>query len=169
MSQDYFNITKGQKVTTIHVNDMAMSIRREITVVSMDEITPPSGPTRTVLTYIIRGKRKAVASRIDFAKWIFLNGWELDIKVDTDYDCWSGNACYNVVGISIDRIKEIIDGAMFPVSDYAKANMLWTDIKAAGTWQGLNNALEVYPDAPFKHAGIQRMRNRAEQVREGKK
>ena len=154
-------MTLGQRVTLLKIDDaLAMTHRYELEIRSVLEpkAVGYEGRNQRVATVRQRGKRKDFY--LDLAKDdILLDGWGLPFKTDTECaGVWSGNACYNLIG-DPDAIRQMIESrAVVPVSDDAKAKIIFSRTERT---EPNDDGLELlYPDIETHHAVVNRMKER---------
>lgn len=102
-------LKEGQKYTLFYIDEMmALTHRVELTAVKVDEIESYAQYSNVLrVTFIQRRKRKASAMLLK-ESMIFLNGWDLPLKIDTDFNSYSGNALLNFVG-EPQEIRKILE------------------------------------------------------------
>jgi hypothetical protein len=76
----------------------ALTHRAEITITGFKQVEQYAQYKNvTAITFKLRGKRKESYKYLS-SDMLFLKGWDLGLKVDTDFNSFWGNACINFVG-----------------------------------------------------------------------
>jgi hypothetical protein len=156
-------LATGQKVTLLKIDDMmAMTHRYELEVRSVLEPQAVGYEGRKQRIGTVRQKGKRKDFYLDLAADdILLDGWGLPFKTDTEGDgVMAGNACYNLVG-ELETIRDCIENrAVLPVSDSAKAKIIFTQTertKCNDDGQSL-----LYPEIETHHAVVNRLKEARE-------
>ena len=155
--------TEGQKVTMIGIDSMmAMCHRKEITVKGVLDEPKQVGYQQQTTRYGVyaqRKKRKKFYLDSRPSSMIFLNGWDLPIRVDTDLrvGIMRGNACFNLIG-DPETLKALLDGSIIPVTDQQKAQVVLCGLDRTCGDDSADTLL--YPEIQTGHAVINRMKER---------
>ena len=151
----------GQRVTLLKIDDcLAMSHRYELEIRSVldPESVGYQGRKQRVGTVRQRGKRKEFY--LDLAEDdILLDGWDVPFRMDTECSgVMAGNACFNLVG-DPEAIRQCIETrAALPVTDDAKAKIMFQRTSHE-VWRRRNRA--ALPDIKTHHAVVNRMKELA--------
>ncbi len=150
-------ITPG-KYTSYCIGGMATTVKLEIQIVTAKVLE--NGHTE--IHYKIGGKRAIHVDRIREDKHILIPCWGLQLKVDSDFSSFSGNACFNFVADSIDIVKDYIENkAITEATPNILGACLFTPTSKAGGFE-LDGEL-VYPEVEIQHAVIARLKYKARQ------
>lgn len=106
--------------------------------------------------YKPRNKRKLIGMRRLKPSMLFLRGWDLGLKIDTDFSSFAGNALLNFVG-NPDEIRKKID----ELNDYKQASK---GIITYASEDHPNTKQMLYPElADMSHAVVQRIMSSSSQ------
>lgn len=151
------------QITIFLVTDMAMTVRYTGTLVKADEAT------RTV-TFRPKGKRKDW--KISLRNGFYTSA-PTDVKVDSDFDSFSGNACLNLRSKEQQEVYDLLnDERTHWVTDNLKGCILWKPISAhvpekrPGITVENSHKVEatiLFPQIDVRHAVI----NRIKQAQQG--
>jgi hypothetical protein len=154
-------LTQGQKITLVRIDDMmALTHRYELEV---RQVLPE--PHQRVGYYqhprvaIVRPKGKRKDQYYDLRPDdLVFDGWNVPFKADTEVGgIFSGNACFNLVGLPSDIKAFIETKAVFPITDSSKAKVIvWP---AKRTACGDSEGALLYPEIDTHHAVIERMKH----------
>ena len=99
----------GEKYTMIGVGSfMAMTFKKEIKIVDIEKVESYAQYSN-IYRLVFKQKRKRKLNGILISRdMIFLKGWDTELKVDTEFNCFSGNALINFIG-DRKKIRETID------------------------------------------------------------
>lgn len=140
----------GNKYTMMGVSNlMAMTFKREITITDIQKIDEYAQYSNIYkLIFREKGKRKPRGIFISTGM-IFIKGWNTELKVDTEFSSFSGNALINLVGES-KKCKEIIErDNAFKHTD--KGRITYTENE-------FGNKKMLYPEqADQEHAVVRRI------------
>jgi hypothetical protein len=157
------NLQVGQKLTLVWIDDMmALTHRQEIEVRSVIEPIKVGyeGKNTRVGTYRVRGKRKEFFLDLKLDTLVF-DCWDVPFKADTeDSSCFSGNACFNLVGDPA-VIREWVDTRQLNsgVGDQAKAKILVWPAKERDSLT-IGEGTLLYPEIDTHHAVINRIKEK---------
>ena len=157
------NLQVGQKLTLVWIDDvMALTHRQEIEVRSVIEPIKVGyeGRNTRVGTYRVRGKRKDFFFDLKPDTLVF-DGWDVPFKADTeDSSCFSGNACFNLVGDPA-VIREWLETKQLntSVGDQAKAKILVWPAKERDSLT-IGEGTLLYPEIDTHHAVINRIKEK---------
>ena len=138
------------RYTLIYVGGMACSGRIEIEIRDFIQVEEYAQYKDLIqMVFKERGKRKEGIMYLK-SSMLFLSGWNLNIKVDTDFNSFKGNACLNLVG-NEEEIKRILkEHNKFYFSDFG--------IITFSEDTDLLNGKVLFPEsANRQHAVINRM------------
>jgi hypothetical protein len=154
-------LSVGQRVTLLKIDDcLALTHRYELQIIKVLEETRVGYQDLKRRLAIVRQRGKRKDQYLDLAHDdILLDGWRLAFKADTeDGCCFSGNACYNLIG-DPQAIKDHIENsAVFPVSDSAKAKIIVCD-HPKHTLRDEDCGRLLYPEIETYHAVVNRMKH----------
>ncbi len=160
----------GDRVTFLQITSWsAMCFRREVMVKSALAVPTVGGygdQTKRYGTFSERGKRKEFYLESERDCSIFLRGWDLPVRVDTDEDqrkqpdgngfstkVMRGNACYNLVGDAA-TLRGLLDtGAVVPVTDEQRGRCLLIG-------PGSRDETPLYPEIDTGHAVMRQIKER---------
>ena len=157
------NLQVGQKLTLVWIDDMmALTHRQEIEVRSVSEPIKVGyeGRNTRVGTYRVRGKRKDFFLDLKPDALVF-DGWDIPFKADTeDSSCFSGNACFNLVGDPA-VIREWIETKQLntSVGDHARAKILVWPAKERDSLT-IGEGTLLYPEIDTHHVVINRIKEK---------
>ena len=144
-------IKEGGKYTMIDVSSaMAMTRKNEITITKI-EPCEQYAQYRDIIRLVFKrkGKRKELCVFLK-QSMIFLEGWDVDVKVDTDFNTFKGNALINLVG-SPEEIKTLLERSnVYPFTNKGLITYAYACT--------INSESMLYPDeADLSHAVIERL------------
>ena len=157
------NLQVGQKLTLVWIDDvMALTHRQEIEVRSVIEPIKVGyeGRNTRVGTYRVRGKRKDFFLDLKPDTLVF-DGWDVPFKADTEGSgCFSGNACFNLVGDPA-VIREWIETKQLntSVGDHARAKILVWPAKERDSLT-IGEGTLLYPEIDTHHVVINRIKEK---------
>ena len=134
----YKDLVKGNKFTCFSINSMAMTSKVEGVVDRVEE-------NKIVFKY--KGKRKLFQIKLNGEQLIF-PGHDLEVKADSDGNCFMGNACLNLVTeMTNEELIEYIDkNKLENINDNFKAHILNMTREEANNTDRLENLSNVvYP------------------------
>lgn len=102
-------LKEGQKYTLFYIDEMmALTHRVELTTVKVDEIESYAQYSNVLRLVFVQRRKRNPGSMLLKESMIFLNGWDLPLKIDTDFNSYSGNALLNFVG-EPQEIRKILE------------------------------------------------------------
>lgn len=138
----------GEKITIIEISDfIAASFRRVWTI---------TGKRGDRYTGKLKGKRKEFYLSIKGDNLVFAG--EPDLMVDTDFNNWQGNACYNLVAESKEKVISILEESLLnTLSESTKGSILFFPLSKmqAGI---LPDGEVVFPEIEIRHAIIDQLK-----------
>lgn len=142
-------ISAGDLLTVVFVTSMAMTSRQEIKVV---EVESPE-----IFTYKIGRKRTVYTFNVKAQKAFIFRGHDLDVRVDSDFGSFSGNACYNFTLYGFFSPTSLATwiwaNCLTPITYGMKHSMVVKNYDDGDSPEGL----VMFPNDEFHHAVIQRM------------
>jgi len=142
----------GRNYTFLYVDSyMALTHKTEITLINITKKDSYAQYQNLLnISFKQRGKRKE-GNMLLTDSMLFLEGWGLDLNVDTDYNSFNGNALINLVGN-----QEALRRKIEQLNKYAFSNM--GIIAYAETSQEVGNMMILYPEkADLNHAVVRRI------------
>jgi hypothetical protein len=156
------NLQVGQKLTLVWIDDMmALTHRQEIEIRSVIEPVKVGyeGRNTRLGTYRVRGKRQDYFLDLKPDTLVF-DDWDVPFKADTeDSSCFSGNACFNLVGDPA-VIREWVETRQLnsSVGEQARAKILVWPKERDSLHMGEGTLL--YPEIETGHAVINRIKEK---------
>lgn len=150
------------KYTIIRISEwMATTTKDEIEVIGVSAATVND---KTIARNIYKSKGKRKQYLLDLSReCIALPGWDLPVKVDTEFYSFSGNACFNLVGSSMAEVKYWIETkAVLPLTDQIKGKITFTPVEffRQNRMSLFDEQELMYPEIDCYHAVVTRIKER---------